>query len=200
MFKKFKAVPIFWPTLYKPAMLRPRGFVNDDGLIASKVLTKVLKIRAEGLALDCCMNETVGKMSLADLTGGHTCSGRRGPCPKKGPGGPMGGVLRRSIKCHVTAAKRKTCIANKSSAVNRMGDRLATIDMGRKFGGVKLGGVYPFFGGAGSPVQHNMTGAEAYLHAKFHLGRSNRLATIHQHHRQTDSTDGTGQTGQTAVR
>ena len=37
-----------------------------------------------------------------------------------------------------------------------------------------------------------MTGAEAYLHAKFHLEPSNRLATIHQRHRQTDR-----QTGQT---
>ena len=41
--------------------------------------------------------------------------------------GPMGGVLRRPTKCHVTATKRKTCIANKSSAVNQMGDRLVTI-------------------------------------------------------------------------
>jgi len=56
--------------------------------------------------------------------------------------GPTGGVLRRSIKCHVTATKRKTCVDNKSSSVNQMGDRLATIDMGRK-----LGGVSPFFGG-----------------------------------------------------
>ena len=35
-----------------------------------------------------------------------------------------------------------------------------------------------------------MERAEAYLHAKFHLDPSNRLATIHRHHRQT------GQTGQ----
>jgi len=33
---------------------------------------------------------------------------------------------------------------------------------------------------------------EAYLHAKFNLDPSNRLATIHQRHRQTDR-----QTGQT---
>ena len=32
--------------------------------------------------------------------------------------------------------------------------------------------------------------AEAYLHAKFHLDPSNRLATIHQRYRRT------GQTGQ----
>ena len=67
---------------------------------------------------------------------------------QRDPGGPTGGVLRRLIKCHVIATKRKTCIANKSSAVDQMGDRFATIDMGRK-----LGGVPPFFGGggAGSP-------------------------------------------------
>jgi len=105
---------------------------------------------------------------------------------QRGPGGPCtAGVLRRPIKCHVTATKRKTCIANKRSAVDQMGDRLATIDMGRK-----LGGVPPFFGGGRRswvPIQHNVAGAEAYLHVKFHLGPSNRLATIHQHYRQTDS-------------
>ena len=104
---------------------------------------------------------------------------------QRGPGGPTGGVLRRSIKCHVTATKRKTCIANKSSAVDRMGDRLTTIDMGRKLGGV------PLFSGGGAelgPPSNNMAGAEAYLHAKFHLRPSNRLATIHQHHRQTAQT------------
>ena len=31
--------------------------------------------------------------------------------------------------------------------------------------------------------------AEAYLHAKYHLGPSNRLATIHQRYRQTDRED-----------
>jgi len=37
-------------------------------------------------------------------------------------------------------------------------------------------------------------GAEAYLLAQFHLDPSNRLATIHQRHRQTDrQTDRTGQ-------
>ena len=63
---------------------------------------------------------------------------------QRGPGGPTGGVLRRPIKCHVTTTKRKTCIANKSSAVDQMSDRLATIDMGGKLGGVSL-----FFGEGG---------------------------------------------------
>ena len=69
---------------------------------------------------------------------------------QRGPGGPTGGVLRRSTKCHVTATKRKTCIANKSSAVNQIGDHLATIDMGRKLGGVSL-----FSGGGAELGPHN---------------------------------------------
>jgi len=32
-----------------------------------------------------------------------------------------------------------------------------------------------------------MATAEAYLHAKFHLGPSNRFSTIHQRYRQTDN-------------
>jgi len=35
---------------------------------------------------------------------------------------------------------------------------------------------------------------QAYLHAKFHLDPSNRLATIHQRYSQTGQTDRTGQT------
>jgi len=34
------------------------------------------------------------------------------------------------------------------------------------------------------PIKHNVAGAEAYPHAKFHLDLSNRLATIHKHRRQ----------------
>jgi len=33
--------------------------------------------------------------------------------------------------------------------------------------------------------------AEAYLHVKFHLDPSNRLATMHQRHRQTGHQDRT---------
>jgi len=33
-------------------------------------------------------------------------------------------------------------------------------------------------------MQHNVARAEAYLHAKFHLNASNRLATVHERHRQ----------------
>jgi len=38
-------------------------------------------------------------------------------------------------------------------------------------------------------MQHNVSGSEAYLRAKFHLDLSNRLATVHQRYRQTDRTD-----------
>ena len=40
-------------------------------------------------------------------------------------------------------------------------------------------------------------GAEAYLHVMFHLDPSNRLAAVHQRHRQTDRQD--RQAGETAV-
>jgi len=52
-------------------------------------------------------------------------------------------------------------------------------------------GLCPFLGvGAGSSSNTTWPGAETYIHAKFHLDPSNRLATIHQRYRQT------GQTGQ----
>jgi len=73
------------------------------------------------------------------------------PPARRGPGGPTGGVLRRPIKRHVTATKSKTCIANKSSAVDQMGDRLATIDMGRKLGGLLA------FSGRGAELGPNLT-------------------------------------------
>ena len=49
------------------------------------------------------------------------------------------------------------------------------------------------------PHLTNVARAEAYLHAKFHLDPSNRLATIHQRHRQTDRQDRTGQTDRQTV-
>ena len=52
--------------------------------------------------------------------------------------------------------------------------RLATINIGRKFGGAP-----PLFLGS----------AEAYVRAKFHLDPSNRLATVHERYRQTDRQD-----------
>jgi len=48
-------------------------------------------------------------------------------------------------------------------------------------------GSAPFAVGELRRHQHNVAGSEAYLHAKFRLDPSNRLATIHQRHRQTDN-------------
>jgi len=60
--------------------------------------------------------------------------------------------------------------------------------MGRKFGG----GLWPFKGGELGPnLTQYMARAEAYLRAEFHLDSSNRLATVHQRHRQDRQTDGT---------
>ena len=70
-----------------------------------------------------------------------------------------------------------------------MGDRLATIDMGRKVGNC----CAPFRGGVGLHLTE-CRWAEAYLRTKWYLDPSNRLATIHQRYRQT------GQTGQRSRR
>ena len=72
---------------------------------------------------------------------------------------------------------------NKCSAVAEMGDRLATIDIGRKLGAVPLCGR-----GSLVPILRNVARAEAYPHAKFNLDTSNHLATVHQRYRQTDRT------------
>jgi len=50
-----------------------------------------------------------------------------------------------------------------------------------------LGTVPLWGGGAGSPLQCGQ--GEAYVHAKFRLDPSSRLATVHQRHRETDRTD-----------
>jgi len=54
-----------------------------------------------------------------------------------------------------------------------MGDRLATIDMGQKWGAVPLLG-----GGSWVPMQHSTAWAEAYLCTKWHLDPYCRLGTI----------------------
>jgi len=60
---------------------------------------------------------------------------------------------------------------------------------GRNRYGPKIGGLCPF-GGGGAGFPSNTLWpcrAEAYLHAKFHLDLSKRLATIHAcYRRQTD--------------
>jgi len=53
--------------------------------------------------------------------------------------------------------------------------------MGRKLGG----GCAPLGEESWVPVKHNVARAEAYLHAKFYLDPSNRLATVHERYRQT---------------
>jgi len=42
----------------------------------------------------------------------------------------------------------------------------------------------------GVPIEHKVARAEAYLHAKFRLDPSNRLATVHERHRQHRQTEG----------
>jgi len=61
---------------------------------------------------------------------------------------------------------------NKSSAVAEMGDRMATIGMGRKWGEAAVGGWVH----TGCP-SNTVAWAEAYLLTKWHLYPSNRLAT-----------------------
>ena len=60
---------------------------------------------------------------------------------------------------------------------------------GRNIYGPKIGGCAPLGEGELGPHLINVAGVEAYLHAMFHLDPSNRLATIHQRHRQTGQTD-----------
>ena len=58
--------------------------------------------------------------------------------------------------------------------------RLATTDMGWK-----SRGAVTLCGGSWAPSNTKWSGrAEAYLHTKWHLDPSNRLATIHQRHKQ----------------
>jgi len=55
--------------------------------------------------------------------------------------------------------------------------------------GPKIGGsvgLCPFGDGELGPIYHNVARAEAYMRAKFHLGLSSRLSTVHQRYRQTD--------------
>jgi len=55
---------------------------------------------------------------------------------------------------------------------------------GRNRYGPKIWGLCPFGEG-----EHSVARAEAYLLAKFHLDPSNRLATVHERHRQDRQTD-----------
>jgi len=62
---------------------------------------------------------------------------------------------------------------HKNSAVAEMGDRLATLYMAEKTGGL----LCPFRWGAGS-IEHNVALAKVHLRTKCHLDPSRRLATI----------------------
>ena len=64
-----------------------------------------------------------------------------------------------------------------------MGDRLATIDMGRKWWA-----AVPRFRGELVSI-YSVAWAEAYLRTKWHLDAFNRLATIHRRQEQTDRTE-----------
>jgi len=68
-------------------------------------------------------------------------------------------------------SKRKTrpvVVGNKSSAIDEMGDRFATIDMGRK-----VGTAVPLsVSGAGAP-SNTMWPGQAFLRTKWHLDPSN---------------------------
>ena len=79
-----------------------------------------------------------------------------------------------------------------------MGDRLATADMGRKVWGAAV----PLFGRVERGLhltQCRLGRGLPPVHTKWHLDLSNRLATIHQRHRQTDRQDRTDN-GLTAYR
>ena len=52
---------------------------------------------------------------------------------------------------------------------------MATIDMGQKLG---VGGCAVFSGGSWVPIEHKVDWDETYLHTKWHLNASTRLATI----------------------
>jgi len=78
---------------------------------------------------------------------------------------------------------RLTRSANKRSAVAEMGGRMATTDMGRKVGADVPLSVY---WGAGSPS--NTISRPTSVPSGI-LDPHNRLATIHQRHRQTGQTD-----------
>ena len=64
-------------------------------------------------------------------------------------------------------------LLEKSSAVAEMGDRLATIDMGRK-----LGRLSPFYLGELGPHLTQCRLSRAYFPTNWHLDPSSHLATI----------------------
>jgi len=69
----------------------------------------------------------------------------------------------------------------------------AVAEIGQPFGqnrpGPKIGGCVPFleWGKLGSHLTQCRLGRSAYLRTMWHLDLSNRLATIHQRYKQTDT-------------
>ena len=74
------------------------------------------------------------------------------------------------INIHGDKAVRKE---SNSSAVAEMGDRLATIDMGRMWETAVPSPSFFFGGGAGSP-SNTVARAKAYFHTKWRLSPSSR--------------------------
>jgi len=72
------------------------------------------------------------------------------------------------------------------SSIAKMGDRLATIDTAKKWGAAVL---FPWGSWVGGSPSNTMSpGRGLYLLINWHLDPSNRLATIHQRHRQDRQT------------
>ena len=87
-----------------------------------------------------------------------------------------GPFLGRGAGPHLTQSPRAEAYLHTKWNLNLCSHLVAT-NMGRKLGA----GCAPLGRGRWVPFR-----AESYQHAKFHLGPSNRLATIHQRHSQTD--------------
>ena len=86
----------------------------------------------------------------------------------------MGSLLKLGLQSVRKEAANSTQLnANKCSAVAKMGDRMATIDIAQK-----LGGCAPNIRGRSCiPMLHNVAWAEAYLRTKWYLDPSSHLAT-----------------------
>jgi len=89
----------------------------------------------------------------------------------------------RTIKTHAVLPNNSPDY--KSSAVAEMGNRLATIDMGRNDMGRKVGDAVPISVGELGPHLTQWRLGRGLPSTKWHLDPSNRLATIHQRYRQT---------------
>ena len=87
--------------------------------------------------------------------------------------------------------KNKINILTGCGSKNKRSAAAEMVDHARAKWAERWGLLCPFSWGSWVPILHNVAGTEAFFHAKWHLDSSNRLATIHQRHRQdrTDRTD-----------